>query len=116
MLTAESTPMRKFLISILVLMSLCSGSAFAWDKHPASMSNHGVAVAMDMTANHDHSDDFSQNGSYPDDHCSHGAAHLVGIFYDASLKALNIDHSYRAVAVVSFPSLYISPLLRPPIV
>ena len=94
-------------------MSLCSGSAFAWDKHLASMSNHGVAVAMDMAANHDHSDDFSQNGSYPDDHCSHGAAHLVG-GYDASLKALNIDHSYRAVAVVSFPSLYISLLLRPP--
>ncbi len=77
---------------------------------------------MDMATGlgHDHSgdlsDNFPQNGSYPDDHCGHGAAHLVGIFYDASLTALNIDHSYRAVAVVSLSSLYISPLLRPPIV
>ena len=79
------------------------------------MSNHGVVVAMDMVA-HDHSSDFHKNGAYPDDHCGHGAAHLVGIFYDASLKALNIDRSYRAVTVISLPFLYISPLLRPPIV
>jgi len=110
--------MKRILIFILLLTSLCSGSAFAWDKHPASMSDHAVAVAMDMAAglDHDHSDDFSKSGPYPDDHCSHGAAHLVGIFYDASLKTLNIDYCYRAVTVVSLPSLYISPLLRPPIV
>ncbi|NOX92561.1 MAG: hypothetical protein GXP18_08975 [Gammaproteobacteria bacterium] len=110
--------MKKCLIFILLLTSLCSGSAFAWNKHPASMSGHAVAAAVEMAAGlgHDHSNDFSKGGSYPDDHCGHGAAHLVGIFYDASLKALNIDHSYRAVAVFSLPSLYISPLLRPPIV
>ncbi len=110
--------MKKFLISILLLTSLCSGSAFAWDKHPASMSDHTVTVAMDMAAglDHDHSNDFPKNGPYPDDHCGHGAAHLVGIFYDASFKMLTIDYNYRVVAVISLPSLYISPLLRPPII
>ncbi len=110
--------MRKFLISILLLTNVCSGMAFAWDQHPAAMSDHMITAAMSgaTDSGHGHSDDFSKSGSYPDDHCGHGAAHLVGIFYDVSLKTLNIDHRYRAVAVVSLPSLYISPLLRPPIV
>jgi len=103
---------------MLLLTNLCSGVAFAWDKHPISASDHAVhAVTVALgVADHEHSDGFSKNGAYPDDHCGHGAAHLVGIFYDASLKTLNIDYSYRTVAVVSLPSLYISPLLRPPIV
>ncbi|MBL1275242.1 MAG: hypothetical protein COB30_004075 [Ectothiorhodospiraceae bacterium] len=119
--------MRRILISLLLLATLCTGSAFAWDKHPAVAFGHDVAVSDVMLSNTplahtahdgdtDHGADFLKGGLLTDDHCSHGAAHIVGIFYSISSKTLNIDHSYRALAVVSLPYLYLSPLLRPPIV
>ena len=104
--------MKKFLITLLLFANIFSGTAFAWDNHPAELSGHELATA-DLVAdiNYDHSND-----TYSDDHCAHGAAHLVGIFYGASISIVGIAPNRYASVLAPFTSLYISPLLRPPIV
>jgi hypothetical protein len=107
--------MKKFLISILLLTILCSGSAFAWDKHPAAALGFDNAVVAEVSAHSEHTHNLATDGLNQDDHCSHASAHTVGIFYDAALKAQNAEPGYQVLATISLPYLYISPLLRPPI-
>lgn len=105
--------MKKVLIYMLLLANLFSGLAFALDNDPAAMIGHEVASLNQMLdADLDHSND----GLFYGDHCSHGAAHLVGIFYNASVKRITADNNHLFVPVASLPFLYLSPVLRPPIV
>lgn len=104
--------MKKILITLLLLANICSGAALAWDKHSTVMAEHDMATAgLVADVDHDHSNDVSA-----DDHCTHGAAHVVGIFYDASLPITTVSSNRYFSALSSLASLYISPLLRPPIV
>jgi hypothetical protein len=110
--------MKKFLTSILLLTTLCSGSSFAWDTHPASAFGFdavGSAMVVDIATNGDHAHELTDGGLSQDDHCSHATAHLLGIFYNAPLKMQNAVSNYRVLSSIIFPYLYISPLLRPPI-
>jgi len=105
--------MKKFLTYMLLLANLFSGMAFALDNDPAAMLGHEVTTINQMLdADLEHPNDGLSYG----DHCSHGAAHLVGIFYNTPLKDVTVDNNHQSVSVASLPFLYISPLLRPPIV
>jgi len=98
---------------MLLLANLFSGMAFALDNDPAAMLGHEVTAINQML---DTDLGHPNDGLFYGDHCSHGAAHLVGIFYNTALKEVTVDSNHQAVPVASLPFLYISPLHRPPIV
>jgi hypothetical protein len=114
--------MKKLFINLLLLANLFSGMAFAWDNDPVAMLGHELTVdqvkSISVLQPHDvlSSQVFSYDELSHDDHCSHGAAHVVGIFYHSSVKKVAIEGIYHFVPGVSLAFLYISPLLRPPIV
>ena len=128
--------MKKIITFLLLFANLCSGSAFAWDKHPelgGEFDHATTMINLAATALHgdteDHanhygqlhghanspSDSPSNSGGHQDDHCSHGSAHLVGIFYNVPLKKVGITQDFLSVHNLSVPYQFISPLLRPPI-
>jgi hypothetical protein len=105
--------MKKVLIYMLLLANLFSGMAFALDNDPAALLGHEVTTINQMlNTDFEHPDEGLLNG----DHCSHGAAHLVGIFYSSSLKETAVGNNHHSIPLASLAFLYISPLLRPPIV
>jgi len=104
--------MKKAITFLLLLANLYTGLAFAWDSHPEAMVGHD-AVMVDLVANdHEHPD----GDQHHEDHCCHGAAHMTGIFEALSSQAIIPDGNYHSSFAVVLPSLYITPLLRPPIV
>ena len=104
--------MKRILISILLVANFASGLAFAWDAHPEAMVGHDSVAVNLLDGDHDHSD----GGIHHDDHCCHGAAHLMGIFTSVSTPIVEMQSTYRFSMIETLPSLYITPLLRPPIV
>lgn len=98
---------------MLLFANLFSGMAFALDNDPAAMLGHEVTTINQLL---DGDIGHSNEGLFSGDHCSHGAAHLVGIFYNTSLKEAAVDNRHQSVSVTSLAFLYITPLLRPPIV
>ena len=104
--------MKRFLTYFLLIANLCSGVALAWDTHPEAMVGHDSIAINLMDDDHDHSDgDF-----HHDDHSCHGSAHLIGILPAVSTPLLDMKSGYRVSTTDTLPSLYIPPLLRPPIV
>ena len=104
--------MKRILICILLVANLVSGLAFAWDTHPEAMVGHDSAAVNLMDDDHEHPDgDF-----HHDDHCCHGAAHLMGIFAIVYTPDMNMKSIHHFSMMDVFPFLYITPLLRPPIV
>ena len=72
---------------------------------------HDAAVNL-MDDDQEHPDgDF-----HHDDHSCHASAHLIGIFTAVSIPLLDVKSGYRVSTTDTLPSLYITPLLRPPIV
>ena len=104
--------MKRILICILLVANLASGLAFAWDTHPEAMVGHDFAAVNLVDDDHNHPD----GDLHHDDHCCHGAAHLMGIHSTVSTSDINATNAYRVSTTDTLPSLYISPLLRPPIV
>ena len=104
--------MKRILICLLLLANLSSGLAFAWDTHPEAMVGHDSAAVNLVYDDHDHPD----GDLHHDEHCCHGAAHLTGIFTTVSTPLIEVESSYRFSMMDTLPSLYITPLLRPPIV
>lgn len=106
--------MKRLLISMLMVANLVSGLAFAWDAHPEAMLGGNFAAVNSLDSDHSHP------GGDPHhyDHCSHGAAHLMVIHSAVSIPTFdtNATSGYRVSTTDIFPSLYIAPLLRPPIV
>jgi len=101
--------MKHILVYILLITNLCSGLAFAWDTHPEAAAAHG-SVIVDLAADdHDHPDDDLH-------HCSHAASHLMGIFSDVTTPVVMVDRDHFFALPLASPSLYITPLIRPPIV
>jgi len=79
----------------------------------------GQDISINDLATSDLATDVSHtysNDMQADDHCAHGAAHLVGIFYDAKLPLVAVSPNLYVSSIAPLVSLYISPLLRPPIV
>ncbi|HGX93551.1 MAG TPA: hypothetical protein ENK35_09580 [Candidatus Tenderia sp.] len=113
-ITYHSDTMKRTLASLLLIINLFSGIAFAWDSHPEAMVAGDMAAAVELlsSADADHPDaaDFDHC-----DHCCHGAAHLIGILYEDGAPLLLNGHETGAYAALALPSLYITPLLRPPI-
>jgi len=104
--------MKRILIYILLLANLCTGIAFAWDTHPEAMVGHAAAIDLVAGQNHDHPD----GDLHHSDHCCHGAAHLVGIvFCPITVFVANSHDQFFALSQTPH-LLYITPLLRPPIV
>jgi len=104
--------MKKLLILLLLLANICSGTAFAWDNYSRAVIDHDSSIAgMALAAGQHPSSDVHVN-----DHCAHGAAHLVGIFYNTSLSVAAVCANHHVAARAPLTSRYISPLLRPPIV
>ena len=104
--------MKRILICILLVANLTSGLAFAWDTHPEAMVGHDLAAVNMVDDDHNHPD----GDLHHDDHCCHGAAHLMGIFTTVSTPLIEMESTYRFSMMDTLPSLYITPLLRPPIV
>jgi len=104
--------MKRILVYILLIANLSSGLAFAWDTHPEAMVGHDVSAVELIDDDHDHPD----GDLHHDDHCCHGAAHLVGIFPTDTIPSVEMEGSYRFSMMETLPSLYITPLIRPPIV
>jgi hypothetical protein len=102
--------MKRILIYILLVANLASGLAFAWDTHPEA-AGHGSVVIDSVTG-----DDHSDGDVHHADHCCHGAAHLMGIFNAVVTPMVKTKDSHVFSLANSLPSLYITPLLRPPIV
>ena len=103
--------MKRFLTYFLLIANLCSGMAFVWDTHPEAMVGHDSA-AIDLVADDDH--DHPDGDLHHEDHCCHGAAHLMGI---PLVSEQAFDHgrqsTFSALTLsVSLP--YIAPHLRPP--
>ena len=110
--------MKNLLIYLLLLTNIGASSAFAWDSHAAEkVSEDTVITDVSLIAVH-HKDITSPTSELPhSDHCSHGAAHLVGIFADTAVtqhQALN--RRYLPPSVLALPNLRIALMLRPPIV
>lgn len=104
--------MKRILVYILLVANLASGLAFAWDTHPEAMVGHDSAAVNLVGDDHNHPDgDLHHN-----DHCCHGAAHLMGIHSVVSTLGTKMKSGYRVSRIDTLPSLYITPLLRPPIV
>lgn len=105
--------MKKILITLLLLANLCSGLAFAWDTHPEAVVGHDSAE-IDLIVGDDH--DHPDGDLHHDDHCCHGASHLVGIVVNHSAQIVAGSHNNFIALSKSFKPLYITPFLRPPIV
>jgi len=105
--------MKKILICLLLLANLSSGLAFAWDTHPEAMVGHDSA-AIELVAGDDH--DHPDDDLHHDDHCCHGAAHVVGIVFNQTTQFVASRHNHFSVLSSAPRFLYIAPLLRPPIV
>jgi len=104
--------MKRLLACILLIANLTSGLAFAWDTHPEAVVGHDLeAIALVAGDDHDHSD----GDLHHEDHCCHGASHLMGLFGIVEPAIIENTYEYRASLTVGLPSLYIPPLLRPPI-
>lgn len=73
---------------------------------------HDFAAVQLVDDGHDH----PEGDLHHDDHCCHGAAHLMGIHSIVSTSDMNMKSGYRVSTIDILPSLYITPLLRPPIV
>ncbi len=113
LLTHSSLPMKRLLAYILLLVNLCSGVAFALDTHPEAVVGHDAA-AIDLVAGegHDHPDGDLHHG----DHCCHGAAHFIGMLSDVTMQVTVASHDHFHSPAFASSTLYIAPLLRPPIV
>ncbi len=105
--------MKRILIHLLLLANLYSGLAFAWDTHPEALAGHDV-VLVDGVADDD--PDHPDGVRHHDDHCCHGAIHLVGILYDTVVLYAQGDREHFLALISALPFLYLTPLLRPPIV
>ena len=104
--------MKRILICLLLLANLSSGLAFAWDTHPEAMVGHDFAAVELVDDGHEHPD----GDLHHDDHCCHGAAHVVGIVFNQTTPFMASRHD-GFIALFQAPAfLYIAPLLRPPIV
>ena len=106
--------MKKTLLYLLLLANLCSGLAFAWDPHSETMVEHDAAVVDLVTADQLHH--YSDSDLHHDNHCCHGAAHLMGIIHDATTLIAAAGREEHAFAVAAIPFRYLDPHLRPPIV
>ncbi len=108
-----SDTMKRALLYLLLAINLCSGIAFAWDSHPEAMVA-GDMVAAELLSGGD--GDHPDGGDFDHcDHCCHGAAHLIGILCDGDAPLLLNRHEGGPFDPLALPSLYITPLLRPPI-
>lgn len=104
--------MKQILIYLLLLANFCAGVAFAWDSHPEVTGGHNPAV-IDLVTGDDH--DHPDGDLHHDDHCCHGAAHLVGIVFSQNTQFM-ASYPCEYFALSQTPDLlYIAPLLRPPI-
>ncbi|ALP52811.1 hypothetical protein Tel_06385 [Candidatus Tenderia electrophaga] len=103
--------MKQTISLMLLITTLWSGLAFAWDSHPEAAMGHGAALVLaDDPADH------PDNDLHHADHCCHGASHLTGIFNDFAMH-LDAPHgAYQRPRAIALPSLYIPPFLKPPIV
>jgi len=104
--------MKKLLIYLLLLANFCSGLAFALDTHSEAMVGHDVEI-VDLASGSDHN---HPGDLHHDDHSCHGVAHLTGVFTSTTALVVLAERDYRSSLVVALPSLYITPLLRPPII
>ncbi len=110
--------MKKAIVLLMMIANLGSGIAFAWDTHfePTVVHSHNaITVGEADQAAHNLQD--SQQPHH-NDHCAHSAAHLVGVFacYRVAVPATVNYQIQNGFPESAFPSLYITPLLRPPIV
>lgn len=103
--------MRRTFIYLLLLANLVSGIAFAWDTHPeAVVGEHAGDMLSGLDSNRGEPTDDAPQG----DHCAHGAAHLTGMFYDATTDiSCSTSVRLRSPLFVA-TSRDVSPLLRPP--
>ncbi len=105
--------MKKILIYVLLLTNLCSGVAFAWDAHPEAVAGHD-AVMVDLASDGDH--EHPDGDLHHAEHCCHGASHLIGIFITVTTPVMVANRDHSCFLPHTLPPLYITPLLRPPIV
>ncbi len=104
--------MKKVLICLLLLANLSLGLAYAWDVHPGSVVGHDL-LSADLSACEKH--DHAEGDLHHDNHCGHGSAHLVGLVFTQTAPFSMVSNSDFIVSAQTPRSLYIAPLLRPPI-
>lgn len=105
--------MKRILIHLLLLSTLFSGLAFAWDNHPEAMVGYD-SVALDLLSSADQIS-ANESGETHSDHCGHASSHLIALVFN-SINPVNhsVDthrHTFSAPAILR----YTAPLLRPPI-
>jgi len=104
--------MKRLMICLLLLANLSSGLAFAWDTHSEAYFGHNPE-AVDLA---DQNSPSPGGDEHTDHHCCHGAAHLLVIVHNEAVPFLVNDQHNLTASTQSLRSLYIAPLLRPPIV
>jgi len=104
--------MKKILIHLLLLANLTTGLSFALDSHPEAVMDHG-STAVNLLANTDH--DRPDGDLHHNDHCAHAAAHLIGLIFSQSTPFVPSRNNDFVLFLPASASLYIAPLLRPPI-
>ncbi len=105
--------MKKILIYLLLLLNLGTGLAFAMDIHPEAMAPHSSTTINSLT---DADDEHSDGDLHHNDHCCHGTAHLIGLIFSHSTSFAPGNHNNLIRLFQTPTALYITPLLRPPIV
>ncbi|MFV2055501.1 MAG: hypothetical protein ACC707_03495 [Thiohalomonadales bacterium] len=109
-MTNRST--KNLLIYVLLLTTLFSGVAFAWDTDPEAMVGHDQAK-IDLLTGDDHN--HPEGTTHHNDHCCHGIAHLVGIITQSDLHFFTNNNSKIVNLDSAITSHYLTPFLRPPI-
>jgi len=103
--------MKTILACFLIITTLTSATAWAWDSHPESLTGHIVAMETSATGAVDTS---SQDPACHDHYCCHGAAHLLALHY----LCRTVSKSAAASVVSGCNDIFISrndsPALRPP--
>jgi len=97
--------LRNILLTILVVCTLGSSSAWAYDDH---------AVSNDIVHQHDHNDEQSTPEEPLKDHCGHLSAHIVGLFSEICFKFNNARIHVQPEASERFVSFVPLLYLRPP--
>lgn len=100
--------MRKMIAQFLILLMLFSNAAWAVDSDFVSSSHDSSVSQQNTDIDHDH------NNSEDNDHCCHGAAHLIGLTSLKSVRTVKIKDSAQLQTVTTLVSYNHLPPTPPP--
>jgi len=107
--------MKRILIQLLLLSTLFSGAAFAWDNHPeAILDVDHDSIALDLLSSTDQNSTDNNNETHNSDHCCHATAHLMAMVLQHTPPTISNDGDDFLTSSKTPVLRYIAPPLHPP--